>query len=129
MKKEAFREISRKCVEALNEYFDTCNDEIENRYDLNENIMKIGAKYGITLFDLTWLLGMPVSSRTSYPGLTFAIYLPLTSTGAANYDFDYMLIKVFKSGKTATAARIDIDEDGIDIYSDIDGIVEEIAKI
>ena len=35
MEKEVFKEISRKCVEALNEYFETCNDEIEDRENRN----------------------------------------------------------------------------------------------
>ena len=125
MEKEVFREISRKCVEKLNEYFDTCNDEIEDRVDLNDKIMEIGAGYGISLFDSTWLLKMPASTRMN-PDLIFAISLPFTSTGAANDDSGYMLIKVFKKGKTV--ARIEIDEDGVDI-SGLDEVVEEISKI
>ena len=126
MKKEVFKEISRKCVEALNEYFDTCFDEIKDRDDLNDKIMKVGAEYGITLFDLTWLLNMPASIRTS-PKLSFAISLPLTSTGAANYNFGYMLIKVYnRSGNYV--ARIEIDEDGIDI-SGLNDVITEITKL
>ena len=127
MKKETFREISRKCVEALNEYFDICCDEIGDRGDLNDKIMKVGEEYGITLFDLTWLLGMPRSIRTSH-NLSFAISLPLTSTGATYFNFGYMLIKAYnKSGDYV--ARIVIDEeDGVDIEG-LDGIVKEISKI
>lgn len=126
MEKETFREISKKCVEALNEYFDICFDEIKDRHDLNDKIMKIGEDFGITLFDLTWLLNMPASIRTS-PKLTFAISLPLTSTGAANYNFGYMLIKVYnRSGNYV--ARIEIDEDGVDI-SGPDTVIEEIQKL
>jgi len=126
MKKEVFREISRKCVEALNEYFDTCDDEIEDRHDLNDKIMEVGAGYGISLFDSTWLLKMPAASTRMNPDLIFAISLPFTSTGAANDDSGYMLIKVFKKGKTV--ARIEIDEDGVEI-SGLDEVVAEISKI
>jgi len=125
MEKKTFKEISRKCVEALNEYFDTCCDELGDRNDLNDKIMDVGAEYGITLFDLTWLLGMPASMKINL-GLTFAISLPLTSTGAANDDSGYIFIKVFKNGKTV--ARIEIDEDGVDI-SGLDDVVAEISKI
>ena len=126
MEKETFREISKKCVEALNDYFDICFDEIKDRHDLNDKIMKVGEEFGITLFDLTWLLNMPASIRTS-PKLTFAISLPLTSTGAANYNFGYMLIKVYnRSGNYV--ARIEIDEDGVDI-SGPDAVIDEIQKL
>ena len=129
MEKETFREISRKCVEALNEYFDTSCDEIGDRVDLNDKIMKVGEEYGIKLFDLTWLLGMPRSIRTNHNhNLSFAISLPLTSTGAAYFNFGYMLIKAYnKSGDYV--ARIVIDEeDGVDIEG-LDNIVKEISKI
>ena len=126
MEKETFREISRKCVEALNEYFDICCDEIGDRVDLNDKIMKVGEEYGIKLFDLTWLLGMPRSIRTS-PNLSFAISLPLTSTGAANYNFGYMLIKTYnRSGDYA--ARITIDEDDVDIEG-LGSTVKEIERL
>ena len=125
MEKKVFEEISKKCVEKLNEYFDTCCDELGDRNDLNDKIMDVGAEYGITLFDLTWLLGMPASMKIN-PGLLFAISLPLTSTGAANDDSGYIFIKVFKNGKTV--ARIEIDGDGVDI-SGLDDIIEEISKI
>ena len=127
MEKEVFKEISRKCVEALNEYFDTCCDEIGDRHDLNDKIMKIGAEYGITLFDLTWLLEMPRSMRAS-PNLSFAISLPLTSTGAANDDSGYILIKVY-SRNGNYVARIEIDEDGVNISTDLEEIVKEISKL
>lgn len=125
MVKETFKEISMKCVEKLNEYFDTCCDELGDRYDLNDKIMEVGAGYGISLFDLTWLLEMPASMRIT-PDPLFAISLPLTSTGAANDDSGYIFIKVFKKGKTV--ARIEIDEDGVDI-SGLDDVVAEISKI
>lgn len=125
MEKKVFEEISKKCIEKLNEYFDTCCDELGDRYDLNDKIMEVGASYGITLFDLIWLLGMPASMKIN-PGLEFAISLPLTSTGAANNDDNYILIKVFKKG--APVARIEIDEDGVNI-SGLDSAVEEIVKI
>lgn len=125
MEKKIFEEIAKKCIEKLHEYFDTCCDELGDRYDLNDKIMEVGAEYGITLFDLTWLLEMPASMRIN-PDLIFAVSLPFTSTGAANDDSGYMLIKVFKKGKTV--ARIEIDEDGVDI-SGLDDVVEEISKL
>lgn len=131
MEKETFREISRKCVEKLNEYFDTCDDEIGDRYDLNDKIMEVGAEYGITLFDSIWLFSMPASTRTAYPGLFFVISLPLTSTDAANDNSSYILIKAYI--RNEYVVRIEIGEDGVDIYSDnhrdIDRVVEEISKI
>lgn len=125
MEKKCFVQIAKKCIEKLHEYFDTCCDELGDRCDLNDKVMEVGAGYGISLFDLTWFLDMPASWKTT-PDLTFAISLPFTSTSAANNDDSYIFIKVFKSGKTV--ARIEIDEDGVEI-SGSDDVIEEIAKI
>jgi len=95
---EIFREISRKCVEALNEYFDTCDDEIDDRDNLNDAIMKIGAYYGISLFDRRWFNNHSEAKKNS-PELIFAIALPLSSTEAAYDDSNWIDIAILKNDK------------------------------
>lgn len=129
---EIFREISRKCVEALNEYFDTCNDEIEDRDNLNDTIMKIGAYYGISLFDRIWFNSHSEAKKNS-PELIFAIALPLSSTEAAYDDSNGINIAILKNAKFI--GGFVIYEDGVifEVTYDKNGIAlineKEILKV
>ena len=121
MKKEIFKEISRKCVEALNEYFDTCENEIEDRDNLNDEIMKIGAYYGISLFDMVWINNHSEAKKNS-PELIFDISLSLTSTEAAYDDSNEIHISIWKNGKRVGTLTIDEVEVILDVNHDKNGI-------
>ena len=130
MENKVFKEISDKCVEKLNEYFNTCDDEITDRENLNDKIIDVGAEYGITLYDSKWMFDTKINIE-SQPGLTFVIMLPPTSNGAKKYDYNHILnfslIDVYKKGELV--AIINIDKNGVDItYIDND-VIEEIEEI
>lgn len=94
--------------------------------------MKIGAYYGISLFDRIWLNNHSEAKKNS-PELIFAIALPLSSTEAAYDDSNGINIAILKNAKFI--GRFVIYEDGIifEVTCDKNGIAliheEEILKV
>ena len=127
-----FREISQKCVEALNEYFDTCCNEIEDRDNLNDTIMKIGAEYNISLFDRIWFNRHNEAKKNSVE-LIFAVALPITSTEAAYNDSNWIDVAILRNNKfigglviseEGVSFEVNYDKNGVPLITE-----EEILKV
>lgn len=122
-----FRKISRLCVEALNKYFDDCENEIEDRDNLNDTIMKIGAFYGISLFDKIWFNSHNEEAKKNSPELIFVIPLPITSTQAAYDDSNEINITVWKNG--VPVGEITIDEVEVSLWTKIEGGLDQLSNL
>ena len=94
---EIFREISRKCVEAYRRFESNGHD----RDNLNDAIMKIGAYYGISLFDRIWFNNH--SEAKNSPELIFATALHLSSN-----ELDIVILR-----NTKFIGGFVIDEEGV----------------
>ena len=123
-----FREISQKCVEALNEYFDTCCNEIEDRDNLNDTIMKIGAEYSISLFDRIWFNRHNEAKKNSVE-LIFAVAL----TEAAYNDSNGIDVAILRNNKfigglviseEGVSFEVNYDKNGVPLITE-----EEILKV